>query len=72
MYKILENGIQRGKNNMFTIGIFVDNRQLDKVTQKHLVEERSKLKKLHRLRKTIATYSKLQPITKQTSTFKLH
>jgi hypothetical protein len=39
----LENGIQREKNNMLTIGIFVDNRQksrqLDKVTQKHLVEE---------------------------------
>jgi hypothetical protein len=43
VWKVLEKGIQREKNNMLTIGIFVDNRQksrqLDKVTQKHLVEE---------------------------------
>lgn len=47
---------------MLTSGIFVDNRQksrqLNKVTPKKLVEERSKLKKLRRHRKTIATYNK--------------
>jgi hypothetical protein len=61
--------LKGGGKKMLTIGIFVDNKQklrkLDIVTQKHLVEERSKLKKLHRVGK------QLQPIAKQTSTFKL-